>query len=80
VAIEVVKQMSFGNTTKMFGVVQEALVLALMMVSMYAVFYIQMDIAYKISIIVMAFSVIFLMTLATQILRQQKEAKKTAAA
>ena len=67
--------MSFGNAMKVFSGIQEMLVLALMMVSVFALFYINMDITYKIGIGVLVFSVIFLTTLAVQILRQQKETK-----
>lgn len=70
--------MSFGNALKNFGVVQEALVLALMLVSILALFYIDMDMTYKIGIAVIAFAVVFLATLATSILRQEKETKQTA--
>ena len=68
--------MSFG--TKVFSGVQEVLVLALMLVFVFALFYVDISIMYKVGIAVIAFSVIFLMTLATQILRQQKEIKPTA--
>ena len=64
---------------KNFGVVQEALVLALMLVSVFALFYIEMDITYKIGIAVIAFAVIFLATLAFSILRAEKEARQNAA-
>ena len=70
--------MSFG--TKVFSGVQEVLVLALMLVSVFALFYVDISIMYKIGIAVIAFSVIFLTTLATQILRQQKETKQQPAA
>jgi hypothetical protein len=65
---------SFG--TKVFSGVQEVLVLALMLVSVFALFYVDMSIMYKMGIAVIVFSVIFLTTLATQILKQQKESKK----
>jgi len=71
--------MSFGNAMKNFGVVQEALVLALMLVSIFALFYVDMDITYKIGIAVIAFAVIFLSTLAASILRQEKEMRRNAA-
>jgi hypothetical protein len=74
---KVVEKMSFGNALKMFSGVQEILVLALMLVSVFALFYIDMDITYKIGIGVLVFSIIFLTTLAVQILRQQKETKQT---
>lgn len=67
--------MSFG-TPKVFSGVQEAFILALMLVSVFALLYIDMSLLYKIGIAVIVFSVIFLMTLATQILREQKEADK----
>jgi cbb3-type cytochrome oxidase subunit 3 len=66
--------------TKVFSGVQEILVLALMMISVFALMYVEMDITYKIGIAVLAFTIIFLATLATQILRQQKEALKRARA
>jgi len=72
--------MSFGDIQKVFSGVQEVLVLALMLLSIFALFYIDLAIVYKVGIAVLAFSVIFLSTLAAQILRQQKEARKAAAA
>ena len=68
--------MSFG--TKVFSGVQEVFILALMLVSVFALFYVNMSIMYKVGIGAIVFSIIFLMTLATQILRQQKEIKPTA--
>ncbi|MGD0643739.1 MAG: hypothetical protein ABSA75_02415 [Candidatus Bathyarchaeia archaeon] len=68
--------MSFGNALKIFSGVQEALVLALMIVTVFALLYVNIDIMYKIGIAAMVFSVIFLTTLATQILAQQKESKQ----
>ena len=70
--------MSFGP--KVLSGVQEALVLALMLVFVFAVFEVQMDLIYKVGIAVIVFAVIFLTTISTQILRQQAEAKKAAAA
>ncbi|MGD0203349.1 MAG: hypothetical protein ABSC20_05520 [Candidatus Bathyarchaeia archaeon] len=68
--------MSFG--TKVFSGVQEVFILALMIVAVFGLFYVDMSIMYKVGIAVIVFSVIFLMTLATQILRQQKETKPAA--
>jgi hypothetical protein len=65
---------SFG--TKVFSGIQEVLVLALMLVSVFALFYVDMSIVYKLGIAMIVFSVIFLTTLANQILKQQKESKK----
>ncbi|MEM2108148.1 MAG: hypothetical protein QXL10_02550 [Candidatus Bathyarchaeia archaeon] len=53
--------------------VQEILVLALMIVSVFAIFYSDIEISYKIGIAALAFSIIFLSTLAIQVLEQQKE-------
>jgi ABC-type transport system involved in cytochrome c biogenesis permease subunit len=66
---------SFG-TSKVFSSVQEALILALMLVSVFAILYVDMSIMYKVGIVVLVFSMIFLMSLATQILQQQKETAK----
>ena len=71
--------MSFGDALKVFSGVQEALILALMLVSIVAIFYVDIDITYKIGIAVLVFSLIFLTTLATQILRAQKESRKAQA-
>jgi len=64
---------------KVFSGVQEALVLALMLVTILALFYVNMDITYKIGIAVIAFAIIFLATLATALLRQQKEIRRAQA-
>ena len=60
----------------MFSGVQEALVLALMLVSVFAILYVDMSIMYKVGIVALMISIVFLMTLATQILREQKETHK----
>jgi len=70
-------KMSFGP--KVFSGFQEMLVLALMLLSVFAIFYVNMDITYKIGMIVIVFAIIFLTTLATQMLRQQAEVKKATA-
>ena len=67
--------MSFGNT-KIFSGIQEVLVLALMLVFAFALFDGGITAMYKIGIAVIVFSVIFLTTRATQILKQQKESKQ----
>ena len=54
------------------------LILALMVVTVFGLFYVNIGIMYKVGMAVIVFSVIFLMTLATQILRQQKDTKPTA--
>ena len=64
--------MSFG-TSKVFSGVQEALIFALMLASVFAVMYVDMSVTLKISIIAIVITMIFLMTLATQFLREQKD-------
>ena len=53
--------------------VQEVLVLALMLVSVFALFFSDIELAYKIGIAALAFTVIFLISLASQLLKQEKE-------
>jgi hypothetical protein len=69
---------SFGNL-KVFSGIQEALVLALMLVSVFALFYVDMNLTYKIGIAVIVFAIIFLATLAATLLRQQRELKRAQA-
>jgi uncharacterized membrane protein YqjE len=59
-----------------FGTLQEALVLGLMLITMLALIYLDIDMTYKIFIAIVSFAVIFLATLATGILKQQKEMRK----
>jgi predicted cation transporter len=53
--------------------VQEVIVLGLMLVSIFALFFSDIDFTYKIGIAVLAFSLIFLTSLASQLLKQEKE-------
>jgi hypothetical protein len=53
--------------------VQEVIVLGLMLVSIFALFFSDIDFTYKIGIAVLAFSLIFLANLANQLLKQEKE-------
>ena len=55
------------------GAVQEVLVLILMLVSVFALFFSDIELIYKIGIAVLAFSLIFLASLANQLLKQEKE-------
>jgi len=71
--------LSFGNALKNFGVVEEALILALMLVTIFALFYIEMALTYKVTIGILAFAAIFLSTLASAMLKAQKEARQEAA-
>ena len=57
--------------------VQEALVLVLMLVTAFALFFSDIEFTYKIGIAVLAFSVIFLTSLASQMLKQEKEDKQS---
>jgi hypothetical protein len=68
--------LSFGNSLKSLGTVQEALVLGLMIVSMFALFYFDIDLTLKIGIAVLAFAIILLASIASQLLNIQKEAAK----
>ena len=64
-------RLGLGN----LSTVQEILVLALMLVSVFALFFSDIDFTYKIGIAVLAFSIIFLTSLASQLLEQGKEKK-----
>ena len=64
-------RLGLGN----LSTVQEILVIALMLVSVFALFFSDMDFTYKIGIAALAFSVIFLTSLASQLLSQEKEKK-----
>jgi protein-S-isoprenylcysteine O-methyltransferase Ste14 len=70
--------LSFGNM-KVFSGVAEALVLALMLVFFFMLFYVDMDIMYKIGIGAIVFTIMILATLAAGLLRQQKELKRAQA-
>jgi hypothetical protein len=64
---------------KIFNGIQEALVLALMLVTVLTLFYVNIDITYKIGIAVIVFTIIFLATLAATLLRQQREIRQAQA-
>jgi len=64
---------------KVFNGIQEALVLALMLVSMLVIFYVNIDWTYKIGIAIIVLAIIFLSTLAAALLRQQRETKQAQA-
>jgi hypothetical protein len=66
-------EMSLRLGLKNLSGVQEILVLALMLVSVFAIFYSDMEFTYKIGIAVLAFSIVFLTTLASQMLKQEKK-------
>jgi hypothetical protein len=56
--------------------VQEALVIALMLVFIFAVTYSDIEFTYKIGIAVLVFVIIFLTGLASQAMKQQEEKKQ----
>ncbi len=65
-------RLGLGNLSTL----QEVLVLALMLVSVFALFFSDIEFTYKIGIAALAFSVIFLTSLASQVLKQEKEKKQ----
>ena len=69
-------EMSLRLGLKSLSGVQEILMLALMLASIFAIFYSDMELAYKIGIAVLVFSVIFLTSLASQVLKQEKENRR----
>jgi hypothetical protein len=69
-------RLSFGNSLKSFGIVKEAIVLGLMFVTMFALLYFDFDLKVKIGIAVLAFTVMILTNIASQLLNIQKEAAK----
>ena len=69
-------EMSLRIGLKSLSGVQEFLVLSLMLVSVFAIFYSDIELTYKIAIAVFVFSLIFLTTLANQVLKQDKENRR----
>ena len=65
-------RLGLGN----MSAVQEVFVLALMLISIFAVFFTDLELAYKIGIATLVFSLIFLTSLATQLLKEGKENKQ----
>jgi hypothetical protein len=68
--------LSFSNSLKGFGTVQEVIVIGLMLVTMIALFYFDFDLTLKIGIAMLAFAIIMLISIASQLLKTQKEAIK----
>jgi hypothetical protein len=69
--------LSFGNSLRSLGVVREALVLGVMIVSVFALFYFDFDWKVKIGIIVLALAIVMLTSIASQLLNMQKEVSKS---
>ena len=65
-------RLGLGN----MSTVQEILVLALMLVSLFVLFFSDIELAYKIGIAALAFSLVFLTSLASQLLKEDKENKQ----
>jgi len=65
--------LSFGNALKGFGTVQELIVLGLMVVTLIALLYFDFDLMLKIGIAVLAFTMILLVNVASQLLNMQRE-------
>jgi hypothetical protein len=65
--------LSFGNSLKGLSIVQEALVLGVMLVTMIALFYFDFDLTLKIGIAILAFAIVMLISIASQLLNIQKE-------
>lgn len=68
--------MSFGNLNKAFGTVQEALIIALMVITMITLVYVNIDFSYKVAIAIFTFAIVVLATLANAMLQAQRELKK----
>ena len=60
--------MSFGNT-KIFYIIQQMLILAMMLAALFALFYGNISTIYKVAIVAIVFAIVILMNLAVQILR-----------
>jgi hypothetical protein len=65
-------RLGLGNMSS----IQEALVLALMLVSVFALFFSDIELTYKIGIVALSFTVIFLTSLASQLSKQEEEQSK----
>jgi hypothetical protein len=69
--------LSFGGSLRKLGAVQEVLVLGLMFVTIIALFYLDISLSLKVGLIVLSFTIVLLMSIASQLLSMQKEADKT---
>lgn len=64
-------RLGLGN----MSAIQEVFILALMLVSIFALFFSDLELAYKLGIAALVFSLIFLTSLATQLLKEEKKNK-----
>jgi len=67
---------SFGNSLKSFGIVQEALIVGVMIVSIFSLLYFDFDWKVKIGITALAIALLMLTSIASQLLNIQKEVVK----
>jgi len=65
---------SFGNLGGRG--IQEGLILALMLVTMLVLIFVDMEITHKVGIIVFSITIVFLSTLASSMLKMQKELRE----
>jgi hypothetical protein len=65
--------LSFSNSLKGFGTAQELMVFGLMAITMIALLYFDFNLTLKIGIVVLAFTIIFLVNIASQLLKIQKK-------
>ncbi|MCL2134681.1 MAG: hypothetical protein FWH37_03885 [Candidatus Bathyarchaeota archaeon] len=69
--------MSFGNTFKNLGIIQEALIIALLITTVFAIFYFNFSLTLKITIAIVSFTITILVSTAGQLFTIQKETTKT---
>jgi len=67
---------SFGDSLKSLGIVQEALILGVMIVTMFSLLYFDFDWKVKIGITVIAIALLMLTSVASQLLNIQKAIAK----
>jgi hypothetical protein len=67
---------SFGDSLKSLGFVQEALILGVMVVSIFSLLYFDFDWKVKVGITAIAIALLMLTSIASQLLKIQKETIK----
>jgi len=67
---------SFGDSLKSLGIVQEALILGVMIVTMFSLLYFDFDWKVKVGITVIAIALLMLTSVASQLLNIQKAIAK----
>jgi hypothetical protein len=71
-----VNYVSFGNSLKSLGIVQEALILGVMIVSIFSLLYFDFGWKVKIGITALAIALLMLTSVASQLLKIQREVAK----